>query len=96
MDAARASFENQLGGPVKFKVDSLDVEGGFAFMQVHPLRPDGSPYKIQRPDWTAAYGGALLERKSGKWTLLDMRVGPTDVWYCTYAARFPKGMLPYC
>jgi hypothetical protein len=96
MEAVRASFEKKLGGPVKFKVDRLDVDGDYAFAQLHPLKPDGSPYRILRPDPMNAYGDALLVRRSGAWQLLDMRLDATDVWYCALTISFPKKMLPDC
>jgi hypothetical protein len=95
MDALRPGFAHQLGGPVKFVVKRLQVQGDFAYVEVQPRHQDGSAYRIQRPGWMDAYGGAVLQNKNGAWRVLDARLGPTDVWYCGYSSRFAGG-LPYC
>jgi len=95
MDALRPNFEGQLGGPVKFVVKRLVVDDNFAYVDVRPRQKNGRPYRIQRPGWMDAYGGAVLEKKDGVWRVIDARLGPTDVWYCGWSSHFSGG-LPDC
>src|SRR5262245_4391306 len=41
LDALREPVEDDLGQPVKFKVDVLRVQNGWAFVRGVPQRPDG-------------------------------------------------------
>ena len=42
MDGLRPTFETAFGKPVEFKVSTLRVAAGFAWVVVHPQRPDGT------------------------------------------------------
>ncbi len=42
------------GKPVEFRVESLRVAAGFAWVDVHPQRPNGKP--INKTEWDAAVG----------------------------------------
>jgi hypothetical protein len=49
LDAVRPVYEQMFGKPIKFKVETMRVAAGFAFMSVHPQRPNGSA--IERKAW---------------------------------------------
>ncbi|MGD0642319.1 MAG: hypothetical protein ABSC22_16350 [Roseiarcus sp.] len=52
MDALRPRYESLFGAPIVFKVETLRVAAGFAFVVVHPERPNGAP--IDQKTWTKA------------------------------------------
>ncbi len=54
MDALRPRYEEVFGKPVAFKVETLRLAAGFAFLRVHPQRPGGSP--IEQRIWDKALG----------------------------------------
>lgn len=93
LDALRPSIETALGAPIQFVVKELRVDEGFAYVNVNPQRPNGTAVKIQRPDWMNAYADAVLEKKGDKWSVLEYRVGATDVWQCKFAGTVPKYVL---
>lgn len=49
LDAVRPIYEKLFGKPIKFKVETMRMAAGFAFMSVHPQRADGSP--IEQKVW---------------------------------------------
>ena len=54
MDGLRPTFEKAFGKPVEFKVESLRVAAGFAWVEVHPQRPNGK--QISKTEWDTAVG----------------------------------------
>lgn len=54
MDGLRPTFEQVFGKPVEFKVGSLRVFAGFAWVEVHPQRPNGKP--ISKAEWDKFVG----------------------------------------
>ncbi len=97
--AARAPAEAEVGGPVRFVVRRLTVEGRWAFLLA--AMQDGHGRRV---DWkgtakadAAAHGlvsddyAALLWRGDDhRWTVVAHAAGPTDVawaeWPSTYGA----------
>jgi len=79
MDALRPRYEASFGPPIAFKVERLSVAAGFAFVVVHPERPNGGP--IEEAAWRKALGepcfqtpaGATheywMKREGGAWTI---------------------------
>ena len=79
MDALRPRYEEVFGKPIEFKVENLRVAAGFAFVVVHPQRPNGSP--IEKRVWDRALGGGCfqerenvsheywMQMRSGLWTV---------------------------
>ncbi len=72
MDALRPRYEELFGKPVVFKVETLRTAAGFAFLTVHPQRPDGSP--IEKRIWDKALGEPCFQDPAGAvheyWTQL--------------------------
>ena len=62
MDALRPRYEELFGKPIVFKVLTLRVAAGFAYVVVHPQRPNGSP--IEQPVWTKALGQSCEQERS--------------------------------
>ena len=54
LDGLRPTFEKVFGKPVEFKVSTLRVAAGFAWVVVHPQRPNGVP--ISKAEWNKAIG----------------------------------------
>ena len=54
MNALRPRYEDVFGPPIVFRVDALRVAAGFAFVVVHPQRPNGAP--IEQSVWRKAFG----------------------------------------
>jgi hypothetical protein len=60
LDALRPTFETSFGKPVEFRVSSLRIAAGFAWVVVHPQRPNGVP--IAKKQWDAAVGACEQDR----------------------------------
>ncbi len=54
LDGLRPVFEKAFGKPVEFKVSNLRVAAGFAWVVVHPQRPNG--VAIGKAEWDRAVG----------------------------------------
>lgn len=54
LDGLRPTFEQAFGKPIEFRVSSLRVAAGFAWVVVHPQRPNGVP--ISKAQWDKAVG----------------------------------------
>ena len=54
MNALRPRYEELFGPPIVFRVETLRVAAGFAFVVVHPQRPSGAP--IEQSVWRKAFG----------------------------------------
>ena len=54
MDGLRPTYEKVFGQPVEFKVERLRVAAGFAWVEVHPQRPNGA--QISKAEWDKAVG----------------------------------------
>ena len=91
-DALRAPVERELKQKVVFKVDSLKLKDGWAFLRGVPQRPDGGEvnygatrYKQRIEDGVFDDGiVALLRMKAGKWQVVKYVIGATDVPYVTW------------
>jgi hypothetical protein len=93
LDALRPAVEARLGQPVEFKVQTINVDGGWAFVVADPRRKGGSPidgWAVFGEDFGNMDGlrvDAVLRRQPAGWTLVDHAVGATDVWYCDVGPR---------
>lgn len=97
MNAARPSFEREIGGPIVFSTKRLAVYGDWAFGDVHPLRANGAEIDWSRTKFAEAQKGGmfeadtsffLLKRVDGKWTLAEMVIGPTDVTWDSWRQQY--------
>ena len=87
LDALRPSVEAKVGPNVEFVVHVLRVENGWAFVMADPQRKGGEPIDGNRyfDDFDNMDGlrvDAVLQQKGGRWRVVDLAIGATDVWYC--------------
>jgi hypothetical protein len=105
VDALRAPVEKQLKRPVIFKIDHLQVQSNWAFLNGRPQNSDGSaidygntPYR-DAVDSGAFDDGivALLRQVNGKWKVVQYVIGATDVPYVDWDKKYraPKGIFPH-
>ena len=92
LDALRPAIEAKLGGKVEFVVQVIRVEDGWAFVMADPQRRGGMPIDGNRyfDDFDNMDGlrvDAVLQRRGGRWRLMDHAIGATDVWYCDVGPR---------
>jgi hypothetical protein len=88
LEALRPKIEAELGSNLEFVVTTLKVENGWAFVMAEPRRRGGQTIdgRALFPDMWDNMDGltttAVLQRKQGRWTVVDSAIGATDVWYC--------------
>jgi hypothetical protein len=63
MNALRPRYEALFGAPIVFKVETLRVAAGFAFVVMHPERPNGAP--IDQATWRQALGEPCFQNPAG-------------------------------
>jgi hypothetical protein len=97
LNAYRPSVEAQIGAPVEFVVDALNVMGDWAFVEARPQRPGGAPIDWRKTKFRQAIEAdmmskivlGLLHRTGGGWQVVENVIGPTDVvwenWLKTYS-----------
>jgi hypothetical protein len=88
LDAARPTFEQEVGAPVEFVVHTLNVMDGWAFGSVKLQRPGGVPIDWRRTKFAddvaqgvfeADISFFLLRNPGDGWRLAEYAIGPTDV-----------------
>ena len=105
MDALRLRMQREINRPMIFEVQRLRVLGGWAFAEVIPRKPDGSPFDYRGTRFEQARRDgvlddasvALLRRTNGAWRVVKLAIGPTDVawWGWEKETGAPRGVLPY-
>ena len=105
MDALRLRMQRELNRPMIFEVRQLRVLGDWAFAEVVPRKPDGSPFdyrgtsmeEAQREGAMDDASVALLRRTAGAWRVVRLVIGPTDVawWGWEKETGAPRAVLPY-
>ncbi len=98
LDAARPTFVAETDGDVEFVVRRLTVWGPWAFGQVKPQRPGGSPIDWARTAYADIHAQGdldgdgesyfLLIRHSGEWVVHEFAIGPTDVVWAGWAEEY--------
>ena len=91
--AARTPVEEELGQPVRFRIDRLRVVDGWAFLLAVPEDPQGQPLDYSRTPYAEAQREgmfddgivALLQSRNGSWTPVVHVIGATDVPWVTWA-----------
>jgi len=63
MEALRPLYETLFGKPVVFKTVKLQVAAGFAYVAVHPQRPNGAP--IEKHVFEHAFPNACFQNRFG-------------------------------
>lgn len=98
LDAARPTFVAETNGDVEFVVRRLTVWGPWAFGQVKPQRPGGSPIDWARTAYADIHAQCdldgdgesyvLMIRHSGSWVVHEFAIGPTDVVWAGWADEY--------
>jgi hypothetical protein len=104
LDAYRPAVEAELGAPVEFVVQALNVMDDWAFVEARPQRPGGNPIDWRRTRYRQAFESdmmsdlvlALLRRRGEHgWQVIENVIGPTDVvwenWLMTY--HLPRALF---
>ncbi|MCC7250669.1 hypothetical protein [Hyphomicrobium sp.] len=88
LDAARPTFEREVGAPVEFVVETLNVMDGWAYDNVKLQRPGGVPIDWRSTKFAEDFAQGMRETESNLfllqqggdgWTLVEYAIGPTDV-----------------
>lgn len=105
MDALRQTVRAELGKPAIFEVNELRVLGEWAFADVSPRNPDGTPLDFRGTPMEQAWREgmtddgmyALLRRQNGRWRVVRHAIGPTDVAWMGWEEelRLPRALFPY-
>jgi hypothetical protein len=105
IDALRETVRRELGKPAIFEVRELRVLGDWAFADVSPRDPDGSPLDYtgtpMEEAWREGFVDdgmyALLRRRDGRWRVVRHAIGPTDVAWIPWEEelRVPRALFPY-
>lgn len=97
LDTLRPAIQARVGQPVQFMVDTLRIQGDWAFYAGSIQQPNGRLIDFSRTSYAeqlseGMFDGpgtyALLQRVGGRWRLVDFIVGPTDVYYLNWPDQF--------
>lgn len=95
MDSIRNPVERELDPPVLLTVTALNVEGTWAFASVKAIRSDGKmDWSRTRHAQAMASGAmsdsilALLRANGDQWTVVEFALGPTDVPWISWSAKY--------
>jgi hypothetical protein len=86
LDGLRPLVEKDLGQPVKFVVDSLEVSGDWAGIRGRAVRPGGGGIDFRKTRYASRVKSgsfddgfeALLHRDNGRWRVIEYAYGRTD------------------
>lgn len=96
LDAAGSRVQAQLGKPVRFEVERLQLLDNWAFMHAkmkdlggQPISYAGTRYEdaARRGQKSSSYD-VLLQRKQGHWTVQADSMGATDVPWTDWSSRY--------
>jgi hypothetical protein len=98
IDALTPVLSADIGQPVSFTIETVGVDNDWAWLVVQPHTTAGgdidwsqTKYGVQAAEGVLDGGGrtyALLKRENGAWSVLDFVVGPSDVAYGDWPARY--------
>jgi hypothetical protein len=105
VDALRTPVQGRLRKPVRFEIDHIRAADGWAFVLARPLQPDGSPFDWGGTPLAACRDegmcddgvAALLQRVAGRWRVVDVSIGATDVPWADWDRKWgaPRGIFPF-
>lgn len=105
MDALRETVRREVGKPAIFEIRELRVLGEWAFADVSPRNPDGTPLDYRGTPMEEAWRDglvddgmyALLRRQGARWRVMRHAIGPTDVAWMGWEEelRVPRALFPY-
>lgn len=107
LDSLRPSIENDLGVDAQFVVDTLQVDGDWAFFAGTVQNTDGSPIDFSQTPYAEAeaegmFGGptvkAILSQQGKGWRVEAYSIGATDVVEAGWPDEFgvPCQLVEFC
>ena len=105
IDGLRQAVADEIGATLRFEVRDLRVLNGWAFADVSPINPrGGGPYDYAgtslEEEWREGLMDdgivALLRLRDGRWRVVEMAIGPTDVAWEGWDEEFgaPPQLFP--
>ena len=105
LDGLRQAVAREIGVTLRFEVRDLRMLNGWAFADVKPIHPRGSgTYDYAgtplEEEWNEGLMDdgivALLRLRDGRWTVVQMAIGPTDVAWEGWDDEFgaPSALFP--
>jgi hypothetical protein len=96
LDALRPRVERDIGPPVQFMIERINVEGSWAFVSATPQRLNGAPVDWSRTRFARDFAAdamsdsllALLRNEGGAWRVKEYALGPTDVAWIEWIAKY--------
>jgi hypothetical protein len=96
LGALRPTVEKEVGGDIVFVVHAFNVMGTWAYVSAEPKRPNGDPIdwratKFRREVEADVFSGlvlALLRQQGGSWKVTEYVIGPTDVTWVEWIAKY--------
>ena len=101
--ALRVPVEKDFKQKIVFVIDNFNVQGTWAFVSGTPQTADGEAPDLRgtvfegEEDFYDNNFFGLLRKTSGKWRVVTVAIGCTDVCYATWWRdhRAPKAIFPY-
>ena len=98
LDVIRPHVQREMAAAVVFHEVQLRVAGDWAFIYAEPRSSSGERFDAFRARCECddvIY--ALLRRRSGRWTIVKLVVGATDVSWVTWSEDYgaPRGIFPW-
>lgn len=104
INALRVPVENELRQKIQFSIQTIKVQGNWAFINGEPRSVSGGEpdYKITKYADAIDEGmfdnnfQALLKKTGGKWKVVEFAIGCTDVCWIGWDEQFkaPKQIFP--
>ena len=87
VDAVRARTEKDLGSPLMFQIQHINIDAGWAYVEGTPSRGDGKPFPWATTRFAKAFAEgvmsdevmALMRLSGANWQLVEYALGPSDV-----------------
>lgn len=103
LEALRVPVEKDFKQKIVFVIDNFNVQGTWAFVSGTPQTPDGDAPNLRgtvfegEEDFYDNNFFGLLRKTSGKWRVVTVAIGCTDVCYATWWRdhKAPKAIFPY-
>lgn len=99
LQSLRTRVERDIGPPVEFVIERMNLVNGWAFVSATPQRRGGAKVDWSRTRFADAFAAdamsdavlALLRQEGGRWRVIEYALGPTDV---AWEEWIPKYRLP--
>jgi|APTNR8051073442_1049403.scaffolds.fasta_scaffold07085_2 hypothetical protein len=105
LNLLRPVVARDLGSPIEFVVNEINISGNYAFVSVDAQRPGGRQIDVSKTKWSGrlypdiidcCHVQAIYEKRGTRWRILESALGATDVWYLSYCGRVPSDLFIGC